>query len=146
MPTSPVSFSVLVKRAASSKPEPQRSYRVDLLPQVLAALDPNINSYISQATFFKPNRRVVNLWHLPLCFTDLDTYKTQYASNDPEGLSLAVRQHLADIGIPPASMVIHSGRGPWAEFVAVMEWVLKKMIDERRIGEAGRALEKTLAE
>ena len=42
-------FSVLVLRAAS-KPR-QRSYQVDLLPQVLAALDATLDSYISQATF-----------------------------------------------------------------------------------------------
>ena len=112
-------FSVLVKEAACSKPKPQRSYPVDRLPQVLAALDPNINSYISQATFSKPNRRLVNLWHLPLCFVDLDVYKTEYATNDPEALSLAVRQHLADIGIPPATMVIHSGQGLY------LKWLLR---------------------
>ena len=115
-------FSVVVKRAASKAR--QSSYRVDVLPQVLAALDPNIDSYMSQATFFEPNRRVVNLWHLPLCFVDLDVYNTEYASNDPEGLSLAVRQHLADIGIPPASMVIHSGRGLY------LKWLLKSPLPQ----------------
>ena len=51
---------------------------------------------MSQATFFRPNRRVINLWHLPLCFVDLDTYKTAYGKLHEEPLSLAVRQHLAD--------------------------------------------------
>ena len=45
-------FSLLVKPAASTPR--QSSYRVDVLPQVLAALDPNIDSYMSQATFFRP--------------------------------------------------------------------------------------------
>ena len=115
-------FSLLVKPAAS-KPK-QSSYRVDVLPQVLAALDPNLDSYISQATFLEPNRRLVNLCHLPLCFVDLDAYKTEYASDDPAGLSLAVRQHLADIGIPPASMVIHSGRGLY------LKWLLKSPLPQ----------------
>ena len=115
-------FSLLVKPAAS-KPK-QSSYRVDVLPQVLAALDPTLDSYISQATFFGPNRRLVNLCHLPLCFVDLDAYKTEYASDDPAGLSLAVRQHLADIGIPPASMVIHSGRGLY------LKWLLKSPLPQ----------------
>ena len=118
-------FSVLVLRAAS-KPR-QRSYRVDLLPQVLAALDATLDSYISQATFFKPNRRLVNLWHLPLCFVDLDAYKTEYASADPAGLSLAVRQHLADTGIPPASMVIHSGQGLY------LKWLLKSPLPQSKL-------------
>ena len=40
-------FSLLVKPAASTPR--QTSYRVDVLPQVLAALDPDIDSYMSQA-------------------------------------------------------------------------------------------------
>ena len=115
-------FSLLVKPAASTPR--QTSYRVDLLPQVLAALDPNIDSYMSQATFFRPNRRLVNLWHLPLCFVDLDTYKTAYGKLHEEPLSLAVRQRLTDEGIPPASLVIHSGRGVY------LKWLLKSPLPQ----------------
>ena len=115
-------FSLLVKPAASTPR--QTSYRVDLLPQVLAALDPDIDSYMSQATFFRPNRRLVNLWHLPLCFVDLDTYKTAYGKLHEEPLSLAVRQHLTDEGIPPASLVIHSGRGVY------LKWLLKSPLPQ----------------
>ena len=43
-------------RPAMANPR-QRSYRLDLLPQVLAALDRHNDTYISQAEFFKPNRR-----------------------------------------------------------------------------------------
>ena len=115
-------FSLLVKPAASTPR--QSSYRVDVLPQVLAALDPNIDSYMSQATFFRPNRRLVNLWHLPLCFVDLDTYKTAYGKLHEEPLSLAVRQRLADVGVPPASLVIHSGRGVY------LKWLLKSPLPQ----------------
>ena len=115
-------FSLLVKPAASTPR--QTSYRVDVLPQVLAALDPDIDSYMSQATFFRPNRRLVNLWHLPLCFVDLDTYKTAYGKLHQEPLSLAVRQRLADVGVPPASLVIHSGRGVY------LKWLLKSPLPQ----------------
>ena len=115
-------FSLLVKPAASTPR--QSSYRVDVLPQVLAALDPNIDSYMSQATFFRPNRRLVNLWHLPLCFVDLDTYGTKYSAKDPEGLSLAVRQRMTDEGIPPPSLVVHSGRGLY------LKWLLKSPLPQ----------------
>ena len=115
-------FSLLVK--PSGLTPRQTSYRVDVLPQVLAALDPNIDSYMSQATFFRPNRRLVNLWHLPLCFVDLDTYKTAYGKLHEEPLSLAVRQRLTDEGIPPASMVIHSGRGVY------LKWLLKSPLPQ----------------
>ena len=115
-------FSLLVKPAASTPR--QSSYRVDVLPQVLAALDPDIDSYMSQATFFRPNRRLVNLWHLPLCYVDLDTYGTKYSAKDPEGLSLAVRQHMTDEGLPPASLVVHSGRGVY------LKWLLKSPLPQ----------------
>ena len=110
-------FSLLVKPCGQGPR--QSSYRVDLLPHVLAALDPDIDSYMSQATFFRPNRRLVNLWHLPLCYVDLDTYASQYAAKDPLGMSLAVRQYMTDEGIPPASLVVHSGRGLY------LKWLLK---------------------
>ena len=79
---------------------------------------------MSQATFFRPNRRLVNLWHLPLCFVDLDTYRTAYGKLHEEPLSLAVRQHLTDEGIPPASLVIHSGRGLY------LKWLLKSPLPQ----------------
>ena len=79
---------------------------------------------MSQATLFRPNRRVINLWHLPLCFVDLDTYKTAYGKLHEEPLSLAVRQRLADFGIPPASLVIHSGRGVY------LKWLLKSPLPQ----------------
>ena len=110
-------------KPAASTPR-QSSYRVDVLPQVLAALDPNIDSYMSQATFFRPNRRLVNLWHLPLCFVDLDTYSTAYGKLHEEPLSLAVRQRLTDEGIPPASLVVHSGRGLY------LKWLLKSPLPQ----------------
>ena len=115
-------FSLLVKPAASTPR--QSSYRVDVLPQVLAALDPDIDSYMSQATFFRPNRRLVNLWRVPLCYVDLDAYRSEYASRDPEGLSLAVRQHMTDEGIPPPSVVVHSGRGLY------LKWLLKSPLPQ----------------
>ena len=79
---------------------------------------------MSQATFFRPNRRVINLWHLPLCFVDLDTYSTAYGKLHEEPLSLAVRQRLTDVGIPPASLVIHSGRGVY------LKWLLKSPLPQ----------------
>ena len=115
-------FSLLVKPAASTPR--QSSYRVDVLPQVLAALDPDIDSYMSQATFFRPNRRLVNLWRVPLCYVDLDAYRSEYASRDPEGMSLAVRQYMTDTGIPPASVVVHSGRGVY------LKWLLKSPLPQ----------------
>ena len=41
-----------------------------------------------------------------------------------EPLSLAVRQRLTDVGIPPASLVIHSGRGLY------LKWLLKSPLPQ----------------
>ena len=108
-PGRPGFFSIFV-RPAMANPR-QRSYRLDLLPQVLAALDRHNDTYISQAEFFKPNRRLVNLWRLGLAFVDLDTYQTKWGLRTPEEVSLSVRTFLHDEGIPAASLIVSSGRG-----------------------------------
>ena len=95
----------------------QRSYRLDLMPQVLAALDSHLDSYISQAQFFKPNRRVVNLWRVSLAWVDLDTYRTEWGHLNPGPLSLALRQYCRDIGLFPPTLIIHSGRGLYAKWL-----------------------------
>ena len=86
-------FSLLVKPVATTPR--QTSYR---LHQVLAALDPDIDSHMSQATFIRPNRRLVNLWHLPLCFVDLDTYRTAYGKLHEGGSGADSPRELAIMG------------------------------------------------
>ena len=114
-PGRPGFFSIFV-RPAMADPR-QRSYRLDLLPQVLAALDRHNDTYISQAEFFKPNRRLVNLWRLGLAFVDLDTYQTKWGSRTPEEVSLSVRTFLHDEGIPAASLIVSSGRGLYLKWL-----------------------------
>ena len=45
-------------------------------------------------------------------------------TRDPEGMSLAVRQYMTDTGIPPASVVVHSGRGLY------LKWLLKSPVPQ----------------
>ena len=116
----PGCFSLLVK--PPFKEARQRSYPVAQLPHILQALDPNIDSYISQAQFFKRNRRVVNLWSVGLCWVDLDTYNTHYGELKPEYAAFAVRMFLQDEGMPSPSMIIHSGRGIY------LKWLFEKGI------------------
>ena len=118
-------FSILVKPAHGRAR--QRSYSSDLMPQVLRALDPNLDSYLSQAIFYKPNRRLMNLWHLPLAFVDLDTYATDYGLLTPEAASYGVRQYLSDEGLPAASLVLHSGRGLY------LKWLFKSSLPKRAL-------------
>ena len=51
-------------RHARQYPKVQKSYRLSELPRVIEALDPERDTWISQAEFIQPNRRVVYLLRL----------------------------------------------------------------------------------
>ena len=90
------------------------------MAQVLDGLDQAVDTYMSQATFFRPNRRAVNLWRLPLCFIDLDIYRAQGAIDprwSPERACRAVLRWLADQGIPEPSLVVSSGQGLYLKWL-----------------------------
>ena len=91
---------------------------------MIDALDTDRDSFLSQASFFRPNRRAVNLWHLPLCFTDLDYHKTERGPVPPDYLTFVVRQFLADEGLPPASIYVSSGRGLY------IKWFLRPALPQ----------------
>ena len=96
-----------------------------MLPQVLAALDPNIDSYMSQATFFRPNRRPGQ--SLALAAVLRGSGHLQHGLRQAArgtAIALAVRQRLTDEGIPPASLVVHSGRGLY------LKWLLKSPLPQ----------------
>jgi hypothetical protein len=59
----------------------QHSYRLSEMETVLGLLDPSLDSYVSQAEFLKPNRRVVNLLRLSLSYIDLDIYNSSEFSH-----------------------------------------------------------------
>jgi DNA-binding CsgD family transcriptional regulator len=98
----------------------QRAYRLSDLPTVIEALDQERDTWISQAEFIKPNRRVVYLLRLNLCFVDLDTYKTPWNGNPPEWLSHRVWGYCLDEGIPAPSLILYSGRG------LQVKWLLER--------------------
>ena len=95
----------------------QRAYRLDVLPQIIAALDPERDTWISQAEFHRPNRRIVHLLRLGLCFVDLDTYKTPHGESRPETLLGRFLGHCGDEDVPLPSLVIYSGRGLQAKWL-----------------------------
>jgi hypothetical protein len=93
------------------KPKIQHSYRLSDMPRVIEALDPNRDTWISQAEFFRPNRRVVYLLRLNLCFVDLDTYKTPWKVYKPDVMASVIRGFCQDEDIPEPSLILYSGRG-----------------------------------
>jgi hypothetical protein len=108
--TSPVS-SKLPRRASQSRPKVQRSYPLRKMPEIIENLDQSRDTWISQAEFIQPNRRVVYLLRLNLCFVDLDTYKTPWKAYPPEAMANLIRGFCQDEDIPEPSLILFSGRG-----------------------------------
>ncbi|MDP9524527.1 helix-turn-helix domain-containing protein [Pseudomonas putida] len=79
----------------------------------LAFLEPadDMNVWISQGEFSRPNRRIVNLTRMGVCFLDLDTYKCAAKSWTREQVLAKIQSLCAAAGIPPPSLVIFSGQG-----------------------------------
>lgn len=90
----------------------QRSYLLRDMPQVLGHLDPAIDTWLSQAEFRKPNRRVVNLLRVGLLFVDLDYYRIPvFARETPDAMLFRVWCYLEEAGLPLPSLAISSGKG-----------------------------------
>lgn len=66
-----------------------------------------INSYISQNTFYKPQRRIENIKELKALYIDLDVYNTKYTK---EGVIYFLEHDLYGV-IPRPNLLIESGRG-----------------------------------
>ncbi len=108
-------FSILVDVNGDKR---QSSHRLIEMPTVLELIDKSRDTWLTQAEFIRPNRRVVNLARLGLLFADLDTYRTPWAKGrTPEQLAASVLYHCAQEGIPTPSMLIFSGRGIQAKWL-----------------------------
>lgn len=102
-------FSILANVNGSKR---QTSHKLAQLPQVLELINPNQDTWITQAEFFRPNRRVVNLSSIGQLFADLDTYNMAWAKGrTPEQLADCARYFIRDAGLPPPSVIVFSGRG-----------------------------------
>jgi hypothetical protein len=106
-------FSILSKDGGTGRPR-QHSYALPKLEQVLRLLPKDRDSYLSQAEFIAPNRRVVNLARIGLLFVDLDCYKLNLT---PDAALWHLLQECDERGIPHPSLVIHSGRGVYGKWL-----------------------------
>jgi len=108
-------FSLLIACEGGKR---QYSYRLSLMPTVLSHLDHSRDTWLSQAEFIKPNRRVVNLARIGLLFADLDTYREPWAQGrSPEQQTEVLLYHCDTEGLPRPSLVIFSGRGLQAKWL-----------------------------
>jgi hypothetical protein len=108
-------FSLLVQHSDRKR---QSSHRLSTMPVVLNLIAHDRDTWISQAEFLRPNRRIVNLARIGLLFADLDTYRQSWATGrTPDGLANAVLHYCSQEGIPPPSLMIFSGRGIQAKWL-----------------------------
>ncbi|MGG4661584.1 replication protein [Pseudomonas vlassakiae] len=109
-------FSLLVQDQYGAKK--QQSYRLSQMAQIIPLLDQHRDTWISQAEFWQPNRRVVNLARIGLLFADLDTYHCPaMIGRTPEQQAAALNFYCDDEGIPRPSLIIYSGRGLQAKWL-----------------------------
>ena len=108
-------FSILVDVNGNKR---QSAHRLGDMPKVLGLIAPNRDTWLSQAEFFQPNRRIVNLARIGLLFADLDTYRTDWAGGrSPEQLADSVLYFCHQEGIPTPSLLVFSGRGIQAKWL-----------------------------
>jgi DNA-binding CsgD family transcriptional regulator len=110
-------FSLLLQKGPGQA-KFQRSYKLRDMPQVLELIDYSKDSWISQAEFALPNRRVVNLSRVGLLFIDLDTYKSELMkTKNVEEQIRTLHFFCDDLNIPRPSLVVFSGRGLQAKWL-----------------------------
>lgn len=108
-------FSILVDVRGEKR---QSSHRLTEMPTVLGLIDPTRDTWLTQAEFIRPNRRVVNLARIGLLFADLDTYRMPWAAGrTPDALAQSVLYYCHEEGIPTPSMLVFSGRGIQAKWL-----------------------------
>ena len=108
-------FSLLIDVRGEKR---QSSHRLADMPTILNLVDKTRDTWISQAEFIRPNRRVVNLARLGLLFTDLDTYRIPaLVGRTPDQLATSVLYFCTEEGLPAPSVLIYSGRGIQAKWL-----------------------------
>lgn len=68
----------------------------------------NINTYVSQNTFYKPQRRIENIKELRAIYIDIDCHNTKYSK---EAVRYFLEKDLYGSKIPRPNYLIDSGRG-----------------------------------
>jgi len=105
-------FAVLNKYQETAK---QKLFKMDMLEDVVRALDRSPDTYISQASFTHKSRRISALSTIGCAFVDLDCYKLGFTPD--EYLVRDLMAEAADAGMPLPSYVTYSGRGLYMKWL-----------------------------
>ncbi len=96
----------------------QKSYKVSQLDEVMKNLDKDVDTYISQYVFRKPNRRSENLHTISHAFVDLDTYNVEALAGMPaEEIVDKILAFCKEKQVPIPSLIISSGRGLYLKYI-----------------------------
>jgi hypothetical protein len=121
-------FLSLLRQLPSDGRMVQRSFALARMGEELLKLQGLPDVWISQCEFFKPNRRIVNLWRMPLSFVDLDTYKVEHLTrHSPEALVQSLLLWCQDCKLPEPSLIVFSGRG------LQVKWVFNRPIPTKAL-------------
>jgi hypothetical protein len=110
-------FAILERDATQDVKMRQTCYPLDYLPEFLQTIDPARTMYLSQGSFVCPNRRIVNLAHISLGYSDLDTYNAPIAHLSEARTVDYIRKRCDEERIPDPSMIISSGRGFYGKWL-----------------------------
>ena len=110
-------FSVLWREAGEGVEPRQRSYPVADMGKIIPLLPRDRDTWLSQAEFFRPNRRLVNLSSIALQFVDVDYYHSRYAGQSRDVVIYTMIRALEDAGVPLPSIILDSGRGLQAKWM-----------------------------
>jgi len=120
-------FSLLTQLEGRTTKQ-QRSYPVASMGFVIGACDKSLDTWISQAEFWAPTRRLLHFMRVGLLFVDLDTYKLYEFSGLSAEAQLELLLRLCEAQrLPEPSLVIFSGRGLQAK------WVLDSALPARAL-------------
>jgi DNA-binding MarR family transcriptional regulator len=107
--------------------ERQESYPLERMANIIPMLPKDRDTWLSQAEFFRPNRQLVNLLRLPVCFVDVDTYNSEYAALTQEQALRDILMRLDDEGLPHPSLALSSGRG------LQLKWLLQSPLPRKAL-------------
>lgn len=109
-------FAVLWREMGEEEPR-QRSYPVVDMGKIIPMLPRDRDTWLSQAEFFRRNRRLVNLSSIALQFVDVDYYHSRYAGLSRDVVIYTMIRALEDAGVPLPSIILDSGRGLQAKWM-----------------------------
>ena len=95
----------------------QKTFKLSELTKVITSYAGQVDTWIGQNEFNRYNRKIINLERLVVAFSDLDTYKSEYANLPPEEIANILDQYCISQNIPLPSLKVFSGRGLQVKWV-----------------------------